>query len=56
MELQRINQSIDELCQQPHLKPIVAALDAETGVGRLGAVTYATEVGDFSRFRRRQPP
>ena len=30
------------------------ALDAETGVGRLAAVTYATEVGDFCRFRRRQ--
>ena len=54
LELQRINQSIDDLCEQPHLKPIVDALDAETGVGRLGAVTYATEVGDFGRFRRRQ--
>ena len=54
LELQRLHQSIHELCQQPHLKPIIDALDAETGVGRLGAAIYATEVGDFSRFRRRQ--
>jgi transposase len=32
----------------------VDPLDAETGVGRLAAVAYATEVGDFARFRRRQ--
>jgi transposase len=54
LELRRIDESIDELCEKSHLKPIVDALDAEMGVGRLTAVTYATEVGDFSRFRRRQ--
>jgi len=54
LELKQIDGSIDDLCQQPHLKLIVDALDAETGVGRLAAVTYATEVGDFGRFRRRQ--
>jgi len=53
-ELEQLDQAIVELGEQPHLKPIVDALDAETGVGRLGAVTYATEVGDFGRFRRRQ--
>lgn len=53
-EIQQLDQAINELCAQPHLKPIVDALDGEVGVGRLAAVTYATEVGDFGRFRRRQ--
>jgi transposase len=53
-ELQQLDEAIDDLCQQPHIKPIVDALDAESGVGRLAAATYATEVGNFSRFRRRQ--
>jgi transposase len=53
-ELQHVDESIADLCEKPHLKPIVEALDAESGVGRLAAVTYATEVGDFTRFRRRQ--
>ena len=53
-EMQQLDQAIHELCAQPHLKPIVDALDAEVGVGQLAAVTYATEVGDFGRFRRRQ--
>jgi transposase len=53
-EIQRLDQSIDQLCQMPHLKPIVEALAAERGVGRLTSVTYATEVGDFSRFRNRR--
>jgi transposase len=54
LELKHIDESIDDLCEKPHLKPIVDALNAETGVGKLAAVTYATEVGDFDRFRRRQ--
>jgi len=53
-ELEQLDQAIRDLGEQPHLKAIVDALDAETGVGRLGAVMYATEVGDFGRFRRRQ--
>ena len=53
-ELEQLDQAIRNLGEQPHLKPVVDALDAETGVGRLGAVLYATEVGDFRRFRRRQ--
>jgi transposase len=54
LELQHMDESINDLCEKPHLKPVVEALDAECGVGRLAAVTYATEVGDFCRFRRRQ--
>jgi|SRR5262245_22628912 len=53
-ELEQLDQAIGDLGEQPHLKPIVDALDAETGVGRLGAVMYATETADFGRFRRRQ--
>jgi len=53
-EMARVDQAVEQLCEMPHLKPIVDPLDAETGVGRLAAVAYATEVGDFARFRRRQ--
>jgi transposase len=53
-EIQRCDQAIRQLCERPHLKPIVDELDAECGVSSLGAVTYAVEIGDFSRFRRRQ--
>jgi transposase len=53
-EIRQADQAIKQLCEMPHLKPVVAALDAEVGVGRLGAVTYAAEMGDFTRFRRRQ--
>src|SRR5262245_16367340 len=53
-ELERLDQAIGDLSEQPHLKPIVDALDAECGVGRLGAAMYATETADFGRFRRRQ--
>lgn len=53
-EIQRANEAVETLCGMPHLKAVVKALDAERGVGRLSAVTYATEVGDFTRFRRRQ--
>ena len=53
-EIEQLDEAIEELCEQPHLKPLVDALDAEIGVGPLAAVTYTTEVGDFGRFRRRQ--
>ena len=53
-ETARLDQAVDALCEMPHLKPIVDALDAEQGVGRLTAVAYTTEVGDFKRFRNRK--
>jgi len=53
-EIQRLDGAVEQLCEKPHLKPIVDKLDAEEGVGRLTAAAYATEVGDFDRFRRRQ--
>jgi len=53
-EIRRLDESVDQLGEQPHLKAIVEKLDAEKGVGRLTAVAYAVEVGDFSRFKRRQ--
>lgn len=53
-EIEKLDGAVDQLCEKPHLKPIVEKLDAEEGVGKLTAAAYATEVGDFSRFRRRQ--
>lgn len=53
-EIARLDQAVTELSEMPHLKPMVESMDAEKGVGRLTAVAYATEVGDFTRFRRRQ--
>jgi len=53
-EIKLLDQAVEELCEKPHLKPIVEKLDAEEGVGRLTAAAYAAEIGDFSRFRRRQ--
>lgn len=53
-EIQRLDEAVDRLSEMPHLKPVVEALDAEQGIGRLTAVSYACEVGDFDRFRRRQ--
>jgi transposase len=53
-ELEQLDEAIVQVGEQAHLKPIVDALDAESGVGRLSAVMYATETADFGRFRRRQ--
>jgi len=53
-EIEKLDQAVEQLSQKPHLKVVVEKLDAEEGVGLLTAVTYAVEVGDFSRFRRRQ--
>jgi transposase len=53
-EIQRSDEAVDDLCERPHRKAVVEALDAECGIARLGAVTYVVEIGDFSRFRRRQ--
>jgi len=51
-EIQRIEKPIRQLADEPRYKPIVEALSAEKGVGLLGAMTYATEIGYAGRFRR----
>lgn len=53
-EIQQMDAAVEQLCQTPRLKAIVDALDAEKGIGQLTAAAYATEMGDFSRFSRRQ--
>jgi transposase len=51
-EIQQLDQAVEQLSQRPDRRPIVDALDRETGIGRLTAMAYAVEVADFKRFRR----
>ena len=53
-EVERLDAAVDQLCETPYLKTVIDSLDAEKGIGRLMAAAYTTEVGDFTRFRRRQ--
>jgi transposase len=51
-EIQQIEKPIQQLANEPRYKPIVEALCTEKGVGVLGAMSYATEIGYAGRFRR----
>jgi len=51
-EIGRLDQAMQELARTSRWKPIVDALMAEKGVGLKAALKYATDIGDFSRFRR----
>src|SRR5262245_58273585 len=51
-EICRLDQAMQELGSTPRWKPIVDALMSEKGVGLKAALKYATDIGDFSRFRR----
>jgi transposase len=51
-EIERIEEPIQQLAHTPRYKPIVEALSVEKGVGLLGAISYATEIGYAGRFRR----
>ena len=51
-EIQRLDQAMEQLAETPRWKPIAAALMQEKGVGLKAALKYATDIGDFSRFRR----
>lgn len=51
-EIERIDQAMKQLSETPRLKPIVDALIRQKGVGLTIALRYATDIGDFSRFRR----
>jgi transposase len=51
-EIARLDQALEELASTPRWKPIVDALMQEKGVGLKAALKYATDIGDFSRFRR----
>jgi transposase len=51
-EICGIDEAMQELAETPRWKPIVDALMAEKGIGLKVALKYATDIGDFSRFRR----
>lgn len=51
-EIGRLDPVMQELANTPRWKPIVDALMTEKGVGLNAALKYATDMGDFSRFRR----
>jgi len=52
--LARLDKEIDRLVAfaPPHMRAVIEALQALRGVAKLTAVTIATEVGTFKRFRR----
>jgi transposase len=51
-EMQRLDEAMQELAESPRWKPVADALMKEKGVGLRTAMKYATDIGDFSRFRR----
>lgn len=51
-EIQRIDEAMQHLAETPRWKPIADALMDVKGVGLKAAMKYATDIGDFSRFRR----
>ena len=51
-EMARMDGVLQQLADTPQRKPIVDDLMKEKGVGVMTALKYATDVGDFKRFRR----
>lgn len=51
-ESEQMDQALGELADTPRRKPIVDELMKEKGVGLTTALKYATDIGDFKRFRR----
>jgi transposase len=51
-EIGELDQAMKELAARPRWKPIVEAMTKEKGVGLITALKYATDIGDFGRFRR----
>lgn len=51
-EVEQLDEAMTELADTPRWKPIVQAMRKEKGVGLMTALKYATDIGDFSRFRR----
>ena len=51
-EIEQLNETMEQLADRPRWKPIVQAMKKEKGVGLMTAMKYATDIGDFSRFRR----
>ena len=51
-EIGRLDEAMQSVANTARWKPIVDALMREKGVGLKAALKYATDIGDFSRFRR----
>lgn|SRR5215510_5178535 len=51
-EIEQLGKALGELANTPRRKPIVEELMKEKGVGIVTALKYATDIGDFKRFRR----
>ena len=51
-EIERMQQPVERLADEPRHKPIVDELRQECGVGLLTAMVYRTEIGYAGRFRR----
>jgi transposase len=51
-ELERLDQQIGQLAEEPRHQRIVDALRQEKGVGLVTAMVYRTEIGEAGRFRR----
>jgi len=51
-EIERMEEPIRQLAQQPRHKPIIEELTQEHGVGLITAMVYRTEIGYAGRFRR----
>lgn len=51
-EIDQMDHAMRELARTPRREPIVTELMKEKGVGLLMALKYATDIGDFKRFRR----
>lgn len=51
-EIEQLHEAMKQLAETPRWQPIIQALMKEKGVGLMTALKYATDIGDFSRFRR----
>jgi transposase len=51
-EVESIDQCLQQLAGSERRRPIVDALMKEKGVGLITALKYATDIGNFKRFRR----
>jgi transposase len=51
-EIAELDEAMRELGETGRWQPMVQAMLREKGVGRMTALKYATDIGDFNRFRR----
>lgn len=51
-EVERLDREVQRVADKPRWQPVVQELRKEVGVGLMVSIKYATEIGDFKRFRR----